>query len=314
MHLCVCDCSTVKTDLICSLLLIPLQELGNSSGSHFSSSSPMTIDVQLGDIGQGLLGSSQLTTINQSELALGLGGENLVPRSETPEQPMSATPSPAGSLQDEDMDDFKVRISLWKSSSVFNVFRFHSNTGLPPLCHVSSLLHMSAQRSVLVDSPLSLSSSSVLSHVSSHPAPPPSFSPAAARRGGGKPATLASAMALVAGKKGRKKKDPNEPQKPVSAYALFFRDTQAAIKGQNPNASFGEVSKIVASMWDSLAEEQKQVHAHKLKYYSYSIHSFLWVSFILICWIEIHCSVLETLSANYNVAILIWCYLFCLGV
>lgn len=60
-------------------------------------------------------------------------------------------------------------------------------------------------------------------------------------------------------KKERKKKDPNEPQKPVSAYALFFRDTQAAIKGQNPNASFGEVSKIVASMWDSLAEEQKQV-------------------------------------------------------
>uniref|UniRef100_A0A670YXP9 HMG box domain-containing protein n=1 Tax=Pseudonaja textilis TaxID=8673 RepID=A0A670YXP9_PSETE len=60
-------------------------------------------------------------------------------------------------------------------------------------------------------------------------------------------------------KKQKKKKDPNEPQKPVSAYALFFRDTQAAIKGQNPKATFGEVSKIVASMWDSLGEEQKQV-------------------------------------------------------
>ncbi|NWH75973.1 TOX2 protein, partial [Piaya cayana] len=59
--------------------------------------------------------------------------------------------------------------------------------------------------------------------------------------------------------KKKKKKDPNEPQKPVSAYALFFRDTQAAIKGQNPNATFGDVSKIVASMWDSLGEEQKQV-------------------------------------------------------
>lgn len=79
------------------------------------------------------------------------------------------------------------------------------------------------------------------------------------RRGGGKPATLASVTGAAGVKKERKKKDPNEPQKPVSAYALFFRDTQAAIKGQNPNASFGEVSKIVASMWDSLAEEQKQV-------------------------------------------------------
>ncbi|KFP51496.1 Thymocyte selection-associated high mobility group box protein TOX, partial [Cathartes aura] len=63
--------------------------------------------------------------------------------------------------------------------------------------------------------------------------------------------------------KKKKKKDPNEPQKPVSAYALFFRDTQAAIKGQNPNATFGEVSKIVASMWDSLGEEQKQVYKKK---------------------------------------------------
>ncbi|XP_071508712.1 uncharacterized protein [Diadema antillarum] len=63
--------------------------------------------------------------------------------------------------------------------------------------------------------------------------------------------------------KRKRKKDPNEPQKPVSAYALFFRDTQAAIKGQNPNASFGEVSKIVASMWDSLDAEQKGAYKQK---------------------------------------------------
>uniref|UniRef100_A0A8C6UG97 TOX high mobility group box family member 4 a n=1 Tax=Neogobius melanostomus TaxID=47308 RepID=A0A8C6UG97_9GOBI len=143
--------------------LLCLKEMGNSA-SHFGNSSPMTIDVQLGDIEPGLLGSGQLGTINSSELTLGLGNMG---RSEV----MPTTPSPASSL------------------------------------------------------------------------------------GGGKPATLASPPTA---KKGRRKKDPNEPQKPVSAYALFFRDTQAAIKGQNPNASFGEVSKIVASMWDSLAEEDSQ--------------------------------------------------------
>ncbi|XP_050534533.1 TOX high mobility group box family member 3-like isoform X3 [Daktulosphaira vitifoliae] len=63
--------------------------------------------------------------------------------------------------------------------------------------------------------------------------------------------------------KKKKKRDPNEPQKPVSAYALFFRDTQAAIKGKNPNASFGEVSKIVASMWDSLDADHKNVYKKK---------------------------------------------------
>eukprot|EP00096_Caligus_rogercresseyi_P005335 TRINITY_DN205_c2_g1_i1.p1 TRINITY_DN205_c2_g1~~TRINITY_DN205_c2_g1_i1.p1 ORF type:complete len:525 (-),score=197.26 TRINITY_DN205_c2_g1_i1:482-2056(-) len=60
--------------------------------------------------------------------------------------------------------------------------------------------------------------------------------------------------------KRKKKRDPNEPQKPVSAYALFFRDSQANIKAANPNAAFGDVSKIVASMWDGLDPENKAAY------------------------------------------------------
>ncbi|XP_041821396.1 TOX high mobility group box family member 4b isoform X3 [Chelmon rostratus] len=199
-------------------------DLGHPIGSQFSSSSPVTIDVPLGDMSQGLLGSNQLTTIDQSELSaqlgLGLGGGNILQRPQSPEHPLSATASPTSSLQDDDMDDFR--------------------------------------RSVLVESPVSLAvSPGVISldpSLSESPlsAPASSVSPAVGRKGG-----------AGGGKKGKKKKDPNEPQKPVSAYALFFRDTQAAIKGQNPNATFGEVSKIVASMWDSLGEEQKQVYKRK---------------------------------------------------
>ncbi|XP_076580688.1 TOX high mobility group box family member 4b isoform X2 [Chaetodon auriga] len=199
-------------------------DLGHPIGSQFSSSSPVTIDVPLGDMSQGLLGSNQLTTIDQSELSaqlgLGLGGGNILQRPQSPEHPLSATASPTSSLQDDDMDDFR--------------------------------------RSVLVESPVSLAvSPGVISldpSLSESPlsAPASSISPAVGRKGG-----------AGGGKKGKKKKDPNEPQKPVSAYALFFRDTQAAIKGQNPNATFGEVSKIVASMWDSLGEEQKQVYKRK---------------------------------------------------
>ncbi|XP_058481932.1 TOX high mobility group box family member 4b isoform X2 [Solea solea] len=201
-------------------------DLGHPISSQFSSSSPVTIDVPLGDMSQGLLGSNQLTTIDQSELSaqlgLGLGGGNILQRGHSPEHPMSATASPTSSLQDDDMDDFR--------------------------------------RSVLTDSPVSLAvSPGVISldpSLSDSPisTPTSNISPAAGRKGGG----------AGGGKKGKKKKkDPNEPQKPVSAYALFFRDTQAAIKGQNPNATFGEVSKIVASMWDSLGEEQKQVYKRK---------------------------------------------------
>lgn len=113
------------------------------------------------------------------------------------------------------------------------------------------------QKTMLVDS-----------FAASEPSPAQiSVPPPVVRRVGGKPSMVPVATvdtgASLGVKKGKKKKDPNEPQKPVSAYALFFRDTQAAIKGQNPNATFGEVSKIVASMWDSLGEEQKQVYKRK---------------------------------------------------
>ncbi|XP_056091667.1 TOX high mobility group box family member 4b isoform X2 [Rhinichthys klamathensis goyatoka] len=196
---------------------LSLMDLGHPIGSQFSSSSPMTIDVPLSDMNHGLLGHNQLTTIDQSELSaqlgLSLGGGAILPRPQSPDQPLSATDSPSDSLHDDDMDDFR--------------------------------------RSVLVDSPVSLSvSPGVIALSPSLPDHPVPASSAPVRKG-------------VGGKKGRKKKDPNEPQKPVSAYALFFRDTQAAIKGQNPNATFGEVSKIVASMWDSLGEEQKQVYKRK---------------------------------------------------
>lgn len=115
----------------------------------------------------------------------------------------------------------------------------------------SVLLHL-AQKSVLVESPVSLSVGviSLSPALSEQPTASVTSSPPTLGRKG---------IGVGGAKKGKKKKDPNEPQKPVSAYALFFRDTQAAIKGQNPNATFGEVSKIVASMWDSLGEEQKQV-------------------------------------------------------
>lgn len=60
-------------------------------------------------------------------------------------------------------------------------------------------------------------------------------------------------------------RDPKEPQRPVSAYALFFRETQAAIKEQNPHASFGELSQIAASMWEGLEAEQKLAYKRKTK-------------------------------------------------
>ncbi|XP_055074105.2 TOX high mobility group box family member 4b isoform X1 [Misgurnus anguillicaudatus] len=198
-------------------------DLGHPISSQFSNSSPMTIDVPLSDMSHSLLGHNQLTTIDQSELSaqlgLSLGGGTILPHPQSPDQSLSAADSPSDSIQDDDMDEFR-------------------------------------RKSMLMDSPVSLSVSSGVVSLSPSVLDPPVIAPAPS------PAPVRKATG-GGGKKGKKKKDPNEPQKPVSAYALFFRDTQAAIKGQNPNATFGEVSKIVASMWDSLGEEQKQVYKRK---------------------------------------------------
>lgn len=71
----------------------------------------MTIDVPLNDMGHGLLGHNQLTTMDQSEfsaqLGLSLGGGAILACSQSPDQPLSAAASPVGSLQDDDMDDFR---------------------------------------------------------------------------------------------------------------------------------------------------------------------------------------------------------------
>lgn len=73
----------------------------------------MTIDIPLSDMSHSLLGHNQLTTIDHSDLSaqlgLSLGGGASV--SKSPDQPLSATPSPASSLQDEDMEDFR-QVSL----------------------------------------------------------------------------------------------------------------------------------------------------------------------------------------------------------
>ena len=53
-------------------------------------------------------------------------------------------------------------------------------------------------------------------------------------------------------------KDTKPPQAPLSAYAFFFKETQASIKSQQPDATFESVSKIVETMWQALEENQKE--------------------------------------------------------
>lgn len=95
-------------------------DLDYSMGTRYSANSPVTIDVPMTDMTSDLIGHSQLTTIDQSELSfqLGLssGGGTILPPAQSPEDRLSTTPSPTSSLHEDGVEDFRrVRHSLPKS-------------------------------------------------------------------------------------------------------------------------------------------------------------------------------------------------------
>jgi len=49
----------------------------------------------------------------------------------------------------------------------------------------------------------------------------------------------------------------------MTAYSLFFHDTQASIKAQNHQVTFGKVSRIVTTMWDSLEPHEKEKYINQ---------------------------------------------------
>ena len=52
-------------------------------------------------------------------------------------------------------------------------------------------------------------------------------------------------------------KDPNKPRKPASAYIHFTNSYRDMIKEQNPNASLGEISKMLGGIWQELESNDK---------------------------------------------------------
>ena len=95
--------------------------MDHSIGTQYSANPPVTIDVPMTDMTSGLMGHSQLTTIDQSELSsqlgLSLGGGTILPPAQSPEDRLSTTPSPTSSLHEDGVEEFRrVRHSLPKSN------------------------------------------------------------------------------------------------------------------------------------------------------------------------------------------------------
>merc|ERR1712151_147608 len=54
-------------------------------------------------------------------------------------------------------------------------------------------------------------------------------------------------------------KDKNAPKRGLTAYNFFCKEMREKVKVENPDASFGELSKLVGEKYKSLSEEELKV-------------------------------------------------------
>ncbi|KAJ1915381.1 Non-histone chromosomal protein 6 [Tieghemiomyces parasiticus] len=72
-------------------------------------------------------------------------------------------------------------------------------------------------------------------------------------------------------KKKRTKKDPNAPKRALSAYMFYSQSARESVKQNNPEATFGELGKLLGAQWKEMTPAQKapfdrQAEADKVRY------------------------------------------------
>ncbi|KXS19850.1 high mobility group box, partial [Gonapodya prolifera JEL478] len=54
------------------------------------------------------------------------------------------------------------------------------------------------------------------------------------------------------------KKDPDAPKRPLTAYMLFAQEKRPEVKAANPDATFGEMGKLIGAEWKKLDDSEKK--------------------------------------------------------
>lgn len=63
----------------------------------------------------------------------------------------------------------------------------------------------------------------------------------------------------------RKKRDPNLPKRPLSAFMFFCQDKRPLLKEKNPRASIGDIAKDLGKAWKVMNDVQKEPYEAKAK-------------------------------------------------
>ena len=58
-----------------------------------------------------------------------------------------------------------------------------------------------------------------------------------------------------------KKKDPDAPKKPLTAYMVWLQENRAAIKDKHPGISLIDIAKKAGEMWKEVADKSVRAWA-----------------------------------------------------
>jgi len=61
----------------------------------------------------------------------------------------------------------------------------------------------------------------------------------------------------------RAKKDPSAPKRGLSAYMFFSQEHRKLVQTENPDASFGEIGKILGEKWKHMNDRDKKPYVEK---------------------------------------------------
>jgi hypothetical protein len=65
------------------------------------------------------------------------------------------------------------------------------------------------------------------------------------------------------GKKKKTKKDPNAPKRNMSAYFLYSIDARPKVKAENPDATFGDIARIISAQFKALSDSERKIWDEK---------------------------------------------------
>lgn len=60
------------------------------------------------------------------------------------------------------------------------------------------------------------------------------------------------------GRRKKAKKDPNAPKRNMSAYFLYSVHIRPIIKADNPEASFGDIARLISSKFKQLPDKERK--------------------------------------------------------